>query len=99
MLTLFAIVLIQTKLLGDKTLADWLWTAKSANVFYRQSFVLYGMKYEKLRRVSFNITDLCTCLQLLYHDVWRPVVGEAYNYVMNLVVVGYVPPLQQEAPF
>ena len=26
----------------DKTLANWLPTAKSANVFYRQSFVLYG---------------------------------------------------------
>ena len=31
------------KFLADKTLADWQWTAKSAKVFSRQSFVLYGM--------------------------------------------------------
>ena len=31
------------KVLQDKTLADWLRTAKSAKVLYHQSFVLYDI--------------------------------------------------------
>ena len=44
------------KLLMDKTLTDWLRTAESAKVFYRQSFVLYSIPqipfYNKLTITS-----------------------------------------------